>query len=104
MPVANLRAAVGINCVFDGAFVVINEQARRRENSARVFASSVKLNGSGDGVRGATAQFQLVIKPAGIAGEGQLLAGNAPGQFHRCGVKMVAFIRQIGQPAVTSIL
>jgi hypothetical protein len=23
------------------------------------------------------------------------------GQFHRCGVKMVALIRQIGQPAVT---
>ena len=29
--VTNLRAAVGINRVFDGAFIVINEQARRRE-------------------------------------------------------------------------
>jgi hypothetical protein len=89
--------------VFDGAFVVINEQARRRENLREPLLHPVKLNGSGNGVGGATAELALVINRRALRAKVNF-GRQYTGQFHRCGVKMVALIRQIGQPAVTGNL
>jgi hypothetical protein len=75
--VADLRAAVRSDRVFDGAFVVINEQARRRE-IGQLLLQPVELDGAGDGIGGATAELALVINRRALRRAGPRLAGNAP--------------------------
>src|SRR5579862_1931130 len=58
--IANLGSAVGVYCMFEDSFVVINEQPRRGK-PIQVLLHLLELNSPGNGVSGATAQLSLVI-------------------------------------------
>ena len=59
-PVAYLRAAVGVDCSFHRALVVIDEQPRRHK-VFYFFFHLVELNRGGDGVRRAASELSLVV-------------------------------------------
>jgi hypothetical protein len=99
--IANLRAAVGINRVFDGAFVVIDEQARRRENLRELLFHPVELNGGGDGIGGATAELALVVNQRALRAQVHF-GRRRGGQLNGRAIELVAMVRQIRKPAITS--
>ena len=88
--------------MFHGAFVVINEQARRSEAGQFLF-HPVKLNCGGDVIGSAAAKLALVVNWRAL--RAQVNPGRQRGgQFAGRAVKLVAMVRQIRQPAITGNL
>ena len=59
--IADLRAAIGIDRVFHGAFIVINEKARRPEGLRVRLLHLVKLNGRGNRVSRTAVEMALIV-------------------------------------------
>ena len=71
--------------------------------SASFLFQPVKFNRPGDGIGGATAELALVINRRALGT--QIRAGGQNRRpFDRRGIKMVAVVRQIRQPAVAGNL
>jgi hypothetical protein len=94
------RTAVGAGGTFKDAFVVVDEEARRDKDLGQALFHLVELDRTSDGVGGAAAKLSLVINwrtlPAQIDSRRQ-----STEHCHRRGVKEIAVIRQIRDPAKT---
>src|SRR3984893_7268093 len=66
---ANLCTAIGIDRVFDRAFIVINEKARRSEGLRVRLLHLVKLNGRGNRVSGTAVEMTLIVNGRAIRSE-----------------------------------
>ena len=98
-PVTEHRAGIGVDGAFDDAFVVVNEETRGNEDLGKLLFHLIELDGAGDGVGSAAPQLTLVVKWRALCSEIDLGRQGAKEGGWR-GVKIIALIGDIGDPAV----
>ncbi len=97
-PVADLGTGIGGNGVFDGSFVVVDEESGREEVGELLF-ELVKLDCGADGVRGATAEVSLVVD--GRAFWSEIYFGGQCLEVDESGAEqVVAVVGKVWDPAV----
>src|SRR5437667_8090621 len=90
--VTDHRARVLVDGAFHDPLVVVDEEARGREHSARFLLDLVELQGAGDRVGGAAAQGTLVVDRRTAAAQVDL-GWEWPEPRQRRRVELVALIR-----------
>jgi hypothetical protein len=98
-PVAEHGAGIGIHRAFDDALVVVDEETRRQKNLREFLFHLIELDGAGDGVGSATAELALVVNGRALFAQIDLRWKGAK-EGGRRGVKEIALIGNIGDPAV----
>jgi hypothetical protein len=96
-PVANLGAVIERYTVFHASLVIINEETRWNE-VAQFLLFAIELDGCGDCVRGAGADFTLIINSRTTPAQIDLGGKHTQfGQWRR--VKVVTIIGKVRHPA-----
>jgi hypothetical protein len=98
-PVTEHGAGIGVNRAFDDAFVVVNEETRGDKDLGKLLFHLVELDSAGDGVGGARSELALVVNGRAFCAEIDLGRKGAQECWGR-GVKVIALIGDIGDPAV----